>query len=329
MKINNISNSNSFAARKQNVAFGANVRSLTESLGRKVGNKDGFFSKLNDHIEFDGCNLPFAVFMTVLFGAVLLCRYAAARDKDERREILTRDSITIGTLVFARPPLKKAFAKLSQKSTGLALSINPKKYSEFNPLKKLYSYLQPEGGIKVMTSNDIASKYTTKGYKNGFADLLRFVENEGGNSQKMISKDKTLSDAVKKAFESVSKDKKFEEASVDEMIKVFDKGHKSQTKEVKELYSLLESDKNPIIKKAKSVNSSFDFVTTFLIVPTMLGFVLPKMLEHRLKQSRKAAAAEAKADNESQQPSVNVQSFLNTMNKSNSQAFKSFTQMVG
>ena len=192
----------------------------------------------------------------------------------------------------------------------------------------MYSYLQPEGGIKVLTSSDIASKYSTKGYQNGFADVLRFVESEGGNSKKMILKDKSLFASVKSAFESLSDGKKLEDASVDEMIAVFDKGHKNRTKEVKDLYSLLESSENPLIKKAKSVNSSFDFVTTILIVPLMLGFVLPKTLEYKLKQSKKANAADNKAQNPSQ-PSVNVQSFVHTMNKNNSQAFKSFTQMVG
>lgn len=327
MEVNKISQLNtSPSAGKKNVSFKANAAGLTESLGRRVIKKDGFFSALNNKLEFDGCNMPFAVFMAVLFGAVLLCRYAAARDKDERREILTRDSITVGTLVFARPPLKKAFAKLSQKSTGLALSINPKKFAEFNPLKKLYSYLQPEGGIKVMTSNDIMSKYTVKGYENGFADMLKFVESEGGNSKKMLSKEKELLGLVKKAYESLGA-KKFEETNIDEIIKVFGDGHKKQTPELKKLYSVLDGEQNPLIEKAKSVNSKFDFATTFLIVPAMLGIALPKMLEQKMKESRKGNSA--KTAQEPEQASVNVQSFMNTMNKSNSQAFKSFTQMVG
>ena len=114
----------------------------------------------------------------------------------------------------------------------------------------------------------------------------------------------------------------FEEAKTADFIETFTKGHKAtHTKELDEFYNLMNGKDNPLVKKAKSINSSFDFVTTFLIVPAMLGIALPKLLEKQMKDSRKAAAAQEAQDAMQAVKIANPSLF---MGLSNSQAFKSF-----
>ena len=325
MKISNstqFNNSSLFAAQNKKVSFGAGGASVAEAIGNAV-KKDGFLSKFNKHVEFnDGYDLPYTVFLTVLFGAVLGCRALFARDKDERREILTRDSISVGTLIFARPPLKKVFATLSKNKSGLALTIKPAEHKASNMFKKVMDYLKPNSGIKVMTSQDIISKYSVKGYKNGFGDVISFIQKEDGNFEKILQKNPKFKESVKKAYDSLNPKIKFEDAKTNDFIETFTKGHNSEhTKELEEFYKLMDGKDNPLIKKAKLLNSSFDFVTTFLIVPAMLGFALPKLLEKQMKDSRKSIAAKEAQD---AMQAVRISNPSLFAGISNSQAFKSF-----
>lgn len=324
MKVSNSTqfNNSSLLAQNKKVSFGAGRASVIESIGNAV-KKDGFLSKFNKHVEFnDGYDLPYSVFLAVLFGAVLGCRALFARDNEERREILTRDSITVGTLIFARPPLKKAFATLSKNRSGLALTIKPAEHKASNMFKKAMDYLKPNSGIKVMTSSDIVTKYSVQGYKNGFADVINFIQKEDGNFEKILKKNANFKESVKKAYDSLNPKVKFEEAKTADFIETFTKGHKAtHTKELDEFYNLMNGKDNPLVKKAKSINSSFDFVTTFLIVPAMLGIALPKLLEKQMKDSRKAAAAQEAQDAMQAVKIANPSLF---MGLSNSQAFKSF-----
>lgn len=325
MKVMNstqFNNSSLLNAQNKKVSFGAGKASVAEAIGNAV-KKDGFLSKFNKHVEFnDGYDLPYSVFLTVLFGAVLGCRALAARDKDERREILTRDTISVGTLVFARPPLKKAFAMLSKNRTGLALTIKPAEHKASNLHKKVMDYLKPNSGIKVMTSPDIVTKYSVKGYKNGFGDVLNFIKKEDGNFEKILKKNPEFKESVKKAYDSLNPKVAFENAKIDDFIEAFTNGHKgTHTKELSEFYDLMNGKDNPLVKKAKSINSNFDFATTFLIVPAMLGFALPKLLEKQMKDSRKVAAAQEAQDAMQAVKIANPSLF---MGLSNSQAFKSF-----
>ena len=324
MKVSNSTqfNNSMLAAQNKKVSFGAGRASVAEAIGNAVKN-DGFLSRFNKHVEFnDGYDLPYSVFLTVLFGAVLGCRAIFARDKDERREILTRDSITVGTLIFARPPLKKVFAALSKNKTGLALAIKPAGHKDASIFSKVFDYLKPNSGIKVMTSADIVSKYNVNGYKNGFADVINFIQKEDGNFEKILKKNPKFKESVKKAYDSLNPKVKFEDAKAADFIETFTNGHKAtHTKELDEFYKLMNGKDNPLVKKAKTINSSFDFVTTLIIVPMLLGVALPKLLEKQMKDRRKAAAAQEAQDAMQAVKIANPSLF---MGLSNSQAFKSF-----
>ena len=78
----------------------------------------------------------------------------------------------------------------------------------------------------------------------------------------------------------------FEKASKIDVAEMFNNINKSNDKAtaLKDLTSLFEKPDNNFVKKAKFMNSLFDFLSTFLFVPLLLGVALPKLNEKTVKK---------------------------------------------
>lgn len=272
--------------KSSNVAFGANPSS--------------FWRKLNQQLEYSGVSMPVLVLGIVSFGAILLPRLIKARDNTERAEIIQRDVITILVMMMGSFSLRNIMSALSAKKSGYALLAGNHKA---NPFVKTLNLFNPLGSTNIFTSSQLVSKYSKiNDYKEGFYGFSKFLNDNGGDAKKFFSSDKKLKGLVSdlyKKFKPQNAAADFEKASKTDVAEMFNNINKSKDKAnvLKELTSLFEKTDNNFVKKAKFMNSFFDFLSTFLLVPLLLGVALPKFNE---KTVRKMVQEEQNAKNKPQ-----------------------------
>ena len=273
-----------------------------QGLGKKIlGSKT--LQNAGNLLEFDGYNMPLASLVTVCYGGVLIPRLVSARDKNEFKEIMVRDVTSMALLLYGRKAIQNVVSKACSKLSGLALVKYPKNHK--NPLQVVYNYLRPEKGVSVLGSADLKSKYTNiDTFKNGIVDFCDFVKTSGGNVAKLFKSDEKLAKTAKEAFIKSGVEGDFESATSEKMIEAFTKLHKSDKQALNGIYEYFKNDKNAIVSKARVMNSSFDCLATFVLVPGLLGFGLPKLTEKNIKKQYKnhkpttQKAAEKTQDNQ-------------------------------
>jgi len=319
------------ANKPKQVAFSG----LSDSIGRAAV-KEGKLSKLLNEFEFDGFNTSFLGFLTACGFGILLPRLRSAREENEYKEVLFRDTTTIVTVCCAAKILQQLFARFCSKMTGLALSVKPDMKMD-TTLSKIWSYLRPVKGHKVLTSDQLASKYSNiDKYKEGIAGMAKFVDEQGGNIRKMFEIDQNANTLLKELYNSSEKAKSvdFSKAANADMIEALQdvvKNNKA-SETLKKMYEIFKSDKNAFLRKAKIMNSSFNFATIFAVVPILLGWFIPRMNEELTKkrqlekQSHKETAPKSAEEvKPAQQPAKNTPISLKVAGAKNSSiAFKEF-----
>lgn len=245
-----------------------------------------YLSKFAKSIEFNSMNMSFPMLLAVMFGGVLVPRIALAQDNFDREEILRRDSVTITTIAFGAPILRKLFSKACEKSSGFVLASKPKfdkSNKELTAIQKKLNYIRPINGVQVLSSEELISKYSNlkqydKNIKTAVGKFCDYIDKEGGNLKKIFSLN---GDTEKLVSSLLGKEEKYETAN-NESIK---KALKNASEENLEKFcSHFSAKDNVFVQKAKSMNSKFGFFATILVVPLLLGFILPKMNEKITKQ---------------------------------------------
>lgn len=295
MKVNNF---------QTNVYNNKNIKQNIKNKSSNVGfgaNPSSFWRKLNQQIEYSGISMPVLVLGIVSFSAILLPRLIKARDNTERAEILQRDIITILVMMMGSFSLRNIMSTLSAKKSGYALLSGNHKA---NPLVKTLNLFNPFGSTNILSSSQLVSKYSKiDNYKEGFYGFSKFLNDNGGDAKKFFSGDKKLKGVVSnlyKKFKPENGAADFEKASKTDVANMFKKinSDSQKTTYLKELTDLFEKQDNNFVKKAKFMNSFFDFLSTFLLVPLLLGFALPKLNE---KTVRKMIAEDPNAISNNQQ----------------------------
>jgi len=257
MKINNSANIS--PSMKKQPSFGS---SFTEKIGRNVLSSDTF-KKVAGKFEYDKFSMSLTSLLVLLYGATIVPRYVQATDKHDKREILTRDMLSITAILFGAKALAKGFSQVFSKISGLVLNNKPINHTK--PLNKLFNYLRPKQGVKLLTSQELTAKYSNiKGYPNGIFDFFKFIEGQKGDLGKVLAADKGV-----RANAKIILGKDVRKATVQEIKDGFAKAEGS--KELENIYEILEKPDNKLVKKAKTMNSAFDFLATVLLVP---GFMI-------------------------------------------------------
>ncbi|MBR6163901.1 hypothetical protein IKQ26_08455 [bacterium] len=273
----------------KSVAFKGNP---VELAGKLVGK--GSLTKFADKIEFDSINMPFPVLATVMIFGVIIPRLVQAQDEYDREEIMRRDLISTVVITTAQPVINKSISAITEAKSGLALATKP---ATKNGFQKVLSYLNPVGGVRVLNGDQIAAKYSKiDGYKNGIAGFCDFVTGNGGNLKKMFSYEKG---GTKEIVEKIVGKDIFEAGDNKAIRDALADAAKKGTKEIGELYAKFADKNNPFVIKAKSLNSTFGFLSMFLLVPALLGFAIPKVNERITKKKflERQAAEQEKAQN--------------------------------
>jgi len=259
MKINNATTPQLSAMKKQ-PSFGS-----AGSLSQKLLS-GGTLRKFSDAIEYNKYAMSSTSLLGLFYFAVVVPRYIQAYDKYDRYEILRRDLISLTALTFMAKALSKGFSEVCSKSTGFVLNHKPKNFE--NPLVKLKNYIAPEGEFQALGSDEIVSKYSKiHEYKNGIVDFCEFINKEkNGDIKKVLAYDKGVKANVEKLIS-----KPIEKVKYNELIEAFKKAEGTDT--MKAIYKAFESPSNAFVKHAKTMNSSFGFLSVFLLTPALIVWI--------------------------------------------------------
>ena len=280
-------NSNVLQAQmnKSNPSFGS-AGSVAKNLGTKALNA----------FEFEGCNVSFPMLLGLMAIGVIIPRINQAKDKYDREEILRRDLVTCATMCFGEKILQKGFSKANETKSGFVLASKKAGFKNQNVFKKFFDYIRPIKGVKVMSTDQIISKYSgLDKYKDGIKGFCDFISGQGGNLGKVFS----ISDDAKNIVNGLlqAEGKTIANADNAAITSVLDKAKDSA--EVKKLTSLFSKKDNPWVTKARTLNARFTALSVLVLVPAFLGFMLPAINERATKKrinEEKAAAEKQKSD---------------------------------
>lgn len=271
MKINNVTPNMSQNINKnnKNVAFSGKLGNVMSETGKEL-------SKLE---RVGTMTRPLFVLNAFLF--LLGGRLISSRDKNEKRETLTRDVPTIIIAVFGVPVIEKFVAKQIQKSKGFAIG------EEIDKLQ-----------VKVASGEQLKDWYKYNEHlATGFEGFSQRLSEKGGNLKKICSK---LSEDIKGKLTGFSENNA-------EFIKTLSETKNNGLKEtIKKAFSSPESNK--ALEHAaflKSVPKLIGFVLTL----STIGIFIPKLNIHvtetinKKSTKRKIAEEQAKAQAEAKQTS--------------------------
>lgn len=266
--------------KSKEVAF-TGLGGIYEKVGKGVFNNK-LTKSVSDVFELNGPSLSNVAMPVLLYGFCIPPRLAHAQDKYDYGEVVLRDMTSFTALLFGSNALGRLFSDLLTKKTGLAL--NMKNLEGRNILQKIGDYLDPrEKRHVVLSSKQLNSKYMNlQDYKDGVNGFVEFIEKSNGNIKKALSLDKNVracTDKILKEFNG----KTFSEATAEEIKAALKEANKAKTPLMKEFYELFKSE-NGLLKAAKTCNSSFKFLSSFVLVPSLiiwLTHACKKMTERR------------------------------------------------
>ncbi len=247
----------------------------------------GGFRKFANAFEFNGIDMSFATLMGVMGLGVVYPRVKNAYDKHDKREILTRDLLTLSALIVGAKALLKTITRGFEKVSGMAMTEKAPNYAKLSTPKRIFEHLRPFGGVQVYSNSDIILKYSdVDKYKGGFEGFCKYVSKSGGNLVKLFGYDKT----TKTAMETML-GKSLKQASEKDIMSAIK--NKNNAKYVNDIVNVFKDKNNTFIRKAKSITGVFGFVSTFIAVPAFMIF-LQKFNE---KMTKKAIAKEQEEKN--------------------------------
>lgn len=280
--------------KKKDVAFTGGMAGFMEKVGDKVIN--GKHAKsISDIFELHGPIISGTAMPVLLYGFCIPPRLHNASDKYDYGEIVVRDMTAFTALLFGAKALARLFSDGFTKVTGLAL--NSKTENGRNVFQRTLDYLNPnDTHHSILSSKQLMSKYTNiEDYKGGINGFMDFIENSGGNIKKAFSIDKNIRATVSEIVKNV-KGKSFAEATSGEIREALKVANENKDELIKKLYKSFDGN-NGLLKRAKTCNSTFGFLSTIVFVPGLIMWLTDfceKMTEKRKAQEK--ALAEGKAN---------------------------------
>lgn len=253
-------------------------------LGKQIVNNK-YLNKFAEGAEYNGVTMKLPSMLVLLYGATIGPRFFQATDKHERREVLTRDFLSITSILFLERALSKGFSLLNEKKSGFALGIKPEIKEGTSKLKQILKLINPLKGTSVLSSGEIVKRYSNlENNKNGISDFVDFIKKQGGDLKKVFSFDEKVKGHVENLL-----GKGLKEATAEE-IELGLKNAKKSNPAMKAIYEAFKEGSNKFVKKAKFQNSLFSFISMCVLVP---GFMI-WIQKFNEKVTKKAVAKELK-----------------------------------
>ncbi len=287
---------NATAMQKQaSPSFGSGAK-----LAKNILNQNSGIGKIAKNLEFQGLNMSFPVLIAAMLGGVLVPRLIQAQDKYDRAEILRRDLISEGTIVFGAGALSKLFANRNEKKTGFVLTKKPDDFNTKSIIKKIGDFIMPTSKYSTLKSDQIISRYSdVRNTKDGMEGFCNFIDKTGGNLKNLFS----FKEESKNIMENIMGKEAFNQADNKSIINVIKETMQNAPEKLEDLYKQFDGKNNDFVKKAKAMNSAFGFFSMVVVVPLFLGFGVPALnasiTKKRFKEEhanlKPAAANNAKA----------------------------------
>jgi hypothetical protein len=293
--LNNVQNDQQKTDNKaKQVAFTGGFGKALSTAGETIFS-NAKLKKLSDIFEFDGNIISGAAMPVLLYGFCIPPRLRKAEDKYDYGEIIFRDMTSFTALLFGAKALARLFSDGFTKITGLAL--NKKDLSNRNVFQKVFDYLNPlDKRHSVLSSKQLESKYTNiDKYKGGVNGFMQFIEESGGNIKKALSKDKKIKAAVQDILNEFGDGKSYADATVTEIKDALKAAHGNADKTLIQKFYSLFGNENKLLSKAKTCNSAFGFISTIILIPSLIIWIASKcekMTKQKAEQDMAAAEAE-------------------------------------
>lgn len=275
-----------------------------EAIGSKFKTSKTL-KKVGNFCDPKGKQVSTSVFTALILSCVLFPRMFNARDKTERREIFTRDAVSISTMLFAMKGISGAFAKGMEKKLGLVLT-NKVVDKNLNPLQKFWEFIKPNGGVNILSDDGIIKKCSDIKDEKTLGEFLNYIDNNGGDVKKVLkmiekSGGEGLNDLCKNVIGEGEKTTK----------NIIENVVNSNFAE-KIIKTLDNTATNPIIKNSKMVNSILKTATLGVIV-SILGIGLPKFNEFLTKKLDKKEGGQGDVRDEYKRENIFIKtSLMNT-----------------
>lgn len=272
-----------------NIAFEGRKpkQGLLERLGKLIDkNKSDFVSS---ELEYNGHNFTNTLMAGLSVFGLLAPRgmraYSRAQvDEDGKKdltevyEILLRDLTSSLAVVFAVPMLTRACVTSYEKQSGFVLM-----HKDRNGKSKLATsldLLNPYSKAHVLTNSEINSLYNKIDSKDKMLNFCKYIDKNGGDLQKIISKSEDAGSVFNKntfelsSIKSLSKSEKNKK-----IIGVIEKLEGSKADDaIKTLMKAAKNAKsNKITTFARGLTSVPGLLTTFFISPYLLGWFIPRL----------------------------------------------------
>ena len=278
------------------VSFTGGMTKLQKAMARTGDTvmNSKYLKGISDNFEFSGASMSMPAMLTLLFGSCLPPRLINAQSNTDRKEILFRDVLSFSSILFGAKALTRVFSDAFAKYSGLALNIKPENHNN-SVFRKIWNYVYPSGGVQVLDSERIIANYSNIGVsKNGINDLFDFVSKNGGNVGKMLN----IDPEIKVAATEILKKNPDKTMTVDFIKAQFNKA--KGTPAYERIIKLLEDKGNTLVKRAKTYNSAFGFVSTILLVPALMIWIS----KHCENMTKKRIEAETRAHQKEVVPDI-------------------------
>jgi len=283
--------------KKQNsvsqVSFKGKGEPIMSKFGRWISTfmKDGWAKEL----EYNGHNFTNTLMTGLSLGGLLAPRgyraYSRAqvdengkKDLSELWEILIRDVSSSLSVVFLVPMLTRAFVNSYESQSGFVLMNKDRTKNGWSAIKDL---LNPYSSSHVMSNAELNALYNGVNSKEKMINFCEFITKNNGDLYKILSKSEELTNLVKdkKIDLDLTSMKNLSKAERNSRLSAFFKELGNDGKIAKDkiddvITQLMKGAKNGKVNKiagfAKGLNSVPAIITTFLISPYVLGWVIPR-----------------------------------------------------
>lgn len=277
---------------QKNISFkGKGNSSWLEKLGKLIGkNKSDFASS---ELEYNGHNFTNTLMAGLSIFGLLVPRGLRAynraqtddngkKDLTELWEILIRDVSSSLAVVFAVPMGTRACVTAYENKSGFVLM---QKNRGMNKGRTILDLLNPYSKSHVMTNSEISALYDNINTKEKMLNFCKYIDKNGGDLQKIISKSENAESVFNKSTMELSSLKGLSKADKNKkLIEFFEKFNKSDSVINNLMKGANASKRNKIASFARGLNSVPGLLTTFFISPYLLGCFIPKLTYKNTKR---------------------------------------------
>ena len=283
---------------KQNVSFkgkGINSEGIISNIGKFLTEKVPAW--VQREFEYNGYNFTASLMAGLsLFGLLApRCKRAYDRalvdengkkDMTEIHEILLRDTISSLGVVYTVPILQKGIVSAFERFKGFTLTNRASMGKPW--YKKVVDAINPYSSLTLFSNKELQALYGNIDSKAKMVNFAKFIEESKGDLARILS----YSENAKEVFnEKTFTLKSLKDMSLTDrnkkIISFFEK--MEDNKETKDLIIRLMNDnglgkKSSISKMARGLNSVPGFISTVLISPILLGWLIPKLTYHNTRK---------------------------------------------